>query len=204
MPFVVDLNCIAEVRAITPRCSGLKRANSVIIVGQAFAGPMLAHLDANPGKYDLSSLLLISSSGVMWSQENKDGLLRHLPQAALFDSYGSSEAVGLGGSVSTNGHAEQTANFELGEHCAVFTEDGRRVERGNLEMIAHVKAGAWHHDAADQRRDRGFAVERMRSMDDQPGINGLLAGLFWIHCPYKPAQRHGRGAAPTGHDTSAG
>ncbi|HEX9258468.1 MAG TPA: acyl-CoA synthetase [Acidimicrobiales bacterium] len=107
------------------------RANSVIIVGQAFAGPMLEHLDANPGAYDLSSLALVTSSGVMWSQENKDGLLRHIPQAMLFDSYGSSEAVGLGGSVSTKGAAQETAKFALGPNCAVFTDDGERVEPGS-------------------------------------------------------------------------
>jgi fatty-acyl-CoA synthase len=73
------------------------RASHLIIVGQAFAGPILDHLEANPGRFDLSSLVLIVSSGVMWSQENKDGLLRHIPQVILFDSFGSSEAVGLGG-----------------------------------------------------------------------------------------------------------
>ena len=57
------------------------RVGSVIIVGQAFAGPMLEALDAEPGRYDLSSVVMVSSSGVMWSQDNKDGLLRHLPQA---------------------------------------------------------------------------------------------------------------------------
>ena len=75
------------------------RATNVVIVGQAFAQPMLEHLDADPGRYDLSSVAVISSSGVMWSQENCAGLLRHMPQAILFDSFGSSEAVGLGASV---------------------------------------------------------------------------------------------------------
>ncbi len=79
------------------------KVNTVVIVGQAFAGPMLDELDARPDTYDLSSVFLVVSSGVMWSQANKDGLLRHLPGAALFDSFGSSEAVGLGGSVSVEG-----------------------------------------------------------------------------------------------------
>ena len=57
---------------------------------------MLEALDANPGRWDLSSVAVISSSGVMWSQENKHGLLAHIPQALLYDSFGSSEAVGLG------------------------------------------------------------------------------------------------------------
>ena len=111
-----------------------RRATNVVIVGQAFAGPMLEFLDANPEAYDLSSIKVISSSGVMWSHDNKQGLLKHLPQAMLFDSFGSSEAVGLGASVSVAGVAEQTAQFAITENNAVFTDDGRRVEPGSGEM----------------------------------------------------------------------
>ncbi|MEZ5217129.1 MAG: AMP-binding protein [Ilumatobacteraceae bacterium] len=107
---------------------------SIVIVGQAFAGPLLDELDAHPGAYDLSKVQLMSSSGVMWSQENKDGLLRHMPHVFLFDSLGSSEAVGLGGSVSGGGAAAATARFQLGPTCGVFTEDGVRVEPGSGEQ----------------------------------------------------------------------
>ena len=110
------------------------RATNIVIVGQAFAGPMLEHLDAAAGRYDLSSVLVISSSGVMWSHDNKQGLLRHMPQAILFDSFGSSEAVGLGASVSAAGAAEETARFAITENNAVFTDDGRRVEPGSGEI----------------------------------------------------------------------
>ena len=85
----------------------------------------------NAGRYDLSSVAVISSSGVMWSHENKQGLLRHMPQAILFDSFGSSEAVGLGASVSAAGAAEATARFAITENNAVFTDSGRRVEPGS-------------------------------------------------------------------------
>ncbi len=118
------------------------RVNSVIIVGQAFAGPLLEHLDAQPGMYDLSSVIMMSSSGVMWSQDNKEGLLRHLPQAALFDSFGSSEAVGMGASVSTAAGASQTARFQLGPNCVVFTEDGQRVQPGSGERGLVAVGGA--------------------------------------------------------------
>ncbi|MFP5326699.1 MAG: AMP-binding protein, partial [Acidimicrobiia bacterium] len=37
------------------------------IVGDAFAKPMLRALDENPGRWDISSLFAITSSGVMWS-----------------------------------------------------------------------------------------------------------------------------------------
>ena len=45
-----------------------RRVTGVIIVGQAFAGPMLDQLQSNPDRYDLSTVSLITSSGVMWSQ----------------------------------------------------------------------------------------------------------------------------------------
>ena len=110
-----------------------RRVQTLIIVGQAFAGPILDDLIADPNRHDLSSLIMISSSGVMWSQENKEGLLKYIPQVILFDSFGSSEAVGMGGSLSAAGAATETAKFALGPNCAVFTEDGRRVEAGTGE-----------------------------------------------------------------------
>jgi fatty-acyl-CoA synthase len=108
-----------------------RKVTNLIIVGQAFAGPMLDQLEEDPGRFDTTSLALVVSSGVMWSQENKAGLLKHIPQVLLFDSFGSSEAVGMGGSVSAAGAAEQTAKFALGANCAVFADDGSRVEPGS-------------------------------------------------------------------------
>jgi 3-oxocholest-4-en-26-oate---CoA ligase len=110
------------------------QATNLVIVGQAFAGPLLEHLDAHPGRHDLSSLRTISSSGVMWSHDNKQGLLRHVPQVMLVDSFGSSEAVGLGASISTAAGTQRTASFMIGPNNAVFTEDGRRVEPGSGEI----------------------------------------------------------------------
>ena len=111
-----------------------RNVTSIIIVGQAFAGPMLDQLQARPDRYDVSTVSLITSSGVMWSQENKAGLLDFMPQAILFDSFGSSEAVGMGASFSAKGAPQQTAKFMLGPNCAVFDEFGERVEPGSGEQ----------------------------------------------------------------------
>jgi fatty-acyl-CoA synthase len=142
-----------------------RRVNSIIIVGQAFADPILDHLDAHPGEHDLSSVMMMSSSGVMWSQDNKEGLLRHIPQAALFDSFGSSEAVGMGASVSTAGGASQTARFMLGPSCAVFTEDGRRVtpgsgERGLVAVSGFIPLGYYKDEAKTAQTFRTFEGQR--------------------------------------------
>lgn len=117
-------------------------ANIVVIVGQAFAGPMLEELDAHPGKYNLSSVVMMASSGVMWQHDNKEGLLVHMPTTIMFDSLGSSEAVGLGGSMSVKGAAQKTAQFNLGPNCVVFTEDGQRVQPGSGQTGVVAVGGA--------------------------------------------------------------
>ncbi|TAJ70771.1 MAG: acyl-CoA synthetase [Phenylobacterium sp.] len=108
-------------------------ATNIVLVGLAFSTPMLEALEANPGRWDLTSVRAMSSSGSMWSQENKRGLLSHIPGALIADSFGSSEAVGLGASASAAGAEAQTAAFMLGPNTAVFSEDGRRVEPGSGE-----------------------------------------------------------------------
>jgi fatty-acyl-CoA synthase len=107
------------------------RAATIVIVGDAFAKPMLQVLDANPGKYDLSCVVNMVSSGVMWSVEVKRGLIRHMPQIVLMDSFGSSESVGLGSSQMTRDGEIQTAKFQIGERCKVFDEADRPVEPGS-------------------------------------------------------------------------
>ncbi len=104
---------------------------AMAIVGDAFAKPMLKVLNESPGKYDLSSVQTITSSGVMWSMEVKRGLIEHMPQVALMDSFGASEAVGFGMSVTTAEGVSQTAKFMIGDDCKVFTEDRKEVEPGS-------------------------------------------------------------------------
>ena len=69
--------------------------NLISMVGDAFGKPILKALDANPGKWNLSSLLGITSSGVMWSEEVKQQL-EYQPNMVLIDAFSSSEALGMG------------------------------------------------------------------------------------------------------------
>ena len=45
------------------------RATRVLIVGDVFARPMARALEANPERWDLSAMRVISSAGLMWSAE---------------------------------------------------------------------------------------------------------------------------------------
>jgi len=118
---------------------GRQAINTIAIVGDAFAKPMLRALDERRGDYRLDTLLSIISSGVMWSPEVKRALLAHHPNMILFDSFGSSEAVGFGASITTAAGESRTGRFQLAEKVKVFTEDGREVQPGSDEsgVVAH-------------------------------------------------------------------
>jgi fatty-acyl-CoA synthase len=108
--------------------------NSLAIVGDAFAKPILRALDAEPHRWDISSLVLIGSSGVMWSEPSKEGLLKHHPNMILIDAFSSSEALGMGESTSTAGGTVGTAKFVLGENARVIDEDGQDVQPGSGQI----------------------------------------------------------------------
>ena len=123
-----------------------EKVAALTIVGDAFAKPIVRALDAEPDRWDISSLVLITSSGVMWSTAAKQGLLRHNPNMFLVDSFSSSEAIGLGSSVSFAGAEEKTAHFSLGSDVAVIADDGTRVlpgsgDRGRVAVPGFVPIG---------------------------------------------------------------
>ena len=111
-----------------------EKIGMLVIVGDAFGKPMVKALDANPGRWDLTSLWLITSSGVMWSQETKDALLKHNGGMMLIDAFSSSEAIGLGQSVSSAGGSSGTAKFVLGDNSRVITDEGIDVVPGSGEI----------------------------------------------------------------------
>ena len=137
-------------------CVERTRANSAVIVGDAFAKPMLNALDAHPGRWDTSSLKVVISSGVMWSREVKQALIAHQPSLVLADMFGSSEAVGFGSSVTNAQTGTRTAKFSIGEDCKVFSEDHREVapgsgERGFIARRGPIPLGYYKDDEKTAR-----------------------------------------------------
>jgi len=109
--------------------------NTVAIVGDAFAKPILRALDEHPGRWRLSTLLAFVSSGVMWSEETKRGLLGHHPGLMLIDAFSSSEAIGMGTSVSSGATTEHTARFTLSPEVRVVDpESNKDVTPGSGEV----------------------------------------------------------------------
>ncbi len=121
-----------------------RRATSIVIVGDAIARPLVAAFDeaAERGEpYDLSSLGVILSSGVMWTAEVKEQLLERIPQVVLFDAIGSTEGS-MGNQMSMRGGPTETAKFTQNPTTKVFTEDGREVVPGSDE-VGMVAAGGF-------------------------------------------------------------
>ena len=112
--------------------------NSISIVGDAFAKPILRTLDSQPDRWDVSTLRVIVSSGVMFAAETKRGLLKHNPRLIMVDALGSSEAIGMAQnttSIDASGSTDsRTATFTLGPNTRVLTEDGREVQPGSDEI----------------------------------------------------------------------
>lgn len=107
------------------------QANRLVVVGDAFARPILEALDAQPDRWDVSSMRLINSSGVMWTQGVKDGLIRHMPEATCQDNFSSSEAIGMGVSLTTKDGTVETAKFVVGPRCRVLDDDDKDVVPGS-------------------------------------------------------------------------
>ncbi len=117
------------------RCVERDRATVLTIVGDAFGRPMADALDAAVSRgapYDLSSVFMIMSSGVIWSEPVKQALLAH-KNMKLVDSLGSSEGTGTAMRISDRNSGSATAQFTLGENAAVFNEDGSPTEPGSAQ-----------------------------------------------------------------------
>ena len=109
-----------------------KKATNIVIVGDAFAKPMLDSLDRaknsnNP--YDIGSVKVIISSGVMWSAEVKQGLLSH-HNMSLMDTMGSTEG-GIGSSVTTRENPSETAKFSINPGVIILADDGEILQPGS-------------------------------------------------------------------------
>ena len=108
------------------------KATSMVIVGDAFAKPILDELNKAKNEknlYDISSLKIVISSGVIWSAEVKKGLLSH-HDMKLFDSMGSSEG-GMGSSISDRTNPSTTAKFKMNSNVIVLGDNGKLVEPGS-------------------------------------------------------------------------
>jgi acyl-CoA synthetase (AMP-forming)/AMP-acid ligase II len=139
-----------------------EQINFLLIVGDAFARPLLDELER--GSYDLSSLTVLLSGGAALSANLKDELLRHMPTLMIVDGLGSSEAGGQVSHVSTGGGAT-TGAFDLtpGNHV-LSAELDRVIEPGDTEIGWLAKSG---------RLALGYLGDPIKTGRTYPVIDGV-------------------------------
>jgi fatty-acyl-CoA synthase len=117
------------------------QTGGMAIVGDAFAKPLLDALRAEPGRYDVRAMRTITSSGMMWSPDVKQGLFEFMPDVALFDSFGASEATGLGASITTRDTRPEEARFDAPNTIVVRASDHTPIAPGSGEIGLVAKWG---------------------------------------------------------------
>ncbi|HTK15738.1 MAG TPA: acyl-CoA synthetase [Acidimicrobiia bacterium] len=114
------------------------KANFMVIVGDAFARPMLDALRSDQGsKIDVSPLRVLLSGGAILSPSLKRELVQCLPDVLVVDGYGASETGGQGQSVVVSGGDIPTSpQFRVSDDTLVLGEDLRPAPPGVIGRLA--------------------------------------------------------------------
>ncbi len=116
-----------------------EKVNSISIVGDAMAVPLLDALEANPERWDLSSVFNVGSGGAVFSESKQEAFRQHFPNVFISNSFGSSESGNMG--FDGGGKKGQgLGNVVKSEFMSVITdvegEPHRHVEHGETGIFA--------------------------------------------------------------------
>lgn len=104
-----------------------ERVVALNLVGDAVARPLVELLEADPGRWDTSSLVLLGSGGSILSGDVKDRLLAALPSVvALIDGIGSSESPAQAVAVTTRGGSPTTSLRFTAKPTTMVVDDAMR------------------------------------------------------------------------------
>jgi acyl-CoA synthetase (AMP-forming)/AMP-acid ligase II len=127
-----------------------EKVNAVSIVGDAMAVPLLDALDANPGRWDLSSVFNVGSGGAVFSKSKQEAFRKHFPNVYITNSFGSSES-GAMGLDSGGGKGDGLGNVTKSEFMSVISdvegEPHRHVKPGETGIFArsgHIPVGYYN------------------------------------------------------------
>jgi 3-oxocholest-4-en-26-oate---CoA ligase len=122
-----------------------EHVTDVAIVGDPFARPLVAALEAREAAgdpVDLSSVRIISSSGITWGYETKKAL-RDRGQMVLLDMLGASEGGPFATSMTMPGQdPPETARFTIADRAVLLDDDGRVIPPGTDQVGVLAVRGA--------------------------------------------------------------
>jgi 3-oxocholest-4-en-26-oate---CoA ligase len=117
----------------------------LVIVGDAFARPLIDQLDAKP--YDLSGFGILLSGGAILTPALKDAFLQRIPHLMIIEGFGASETGGQGSQVTLAGKKATTGAFKMNDETLVLKHDLSAAlepgspETGWLARTGHVPLG---------------------------------------------------------------
>ena len=121
-----------------------ERCNVTLITGDAMGRPLIEALEVDPGRYDISSFFVLSSSAAVFSPTVKDRFLDLLPNLLIVDAIGSSESghngmvsVAKGNTAMKGGGPTVTA----GRDAVVLDDDLRIMEPGDERLGRLARGG---------------------------------------------------------------
>lgn len=135
---------------------------TMMIVGDAMATPLIEALDADPRP--LPSLHIIASAGALLTQPVRDRLSAHLPQLYIVDSFGSTETGHSGAGV------DESRRFTVNDTTAVLDDTLTPVVPGSGVVGQVARRG---HIALGYYRDPGKTA---RTFVEAGGVRWVLSG----------------------------
>ena len=131
--------------AFALRVIGEEQVSLLMTIGDAYARPIVDTLEAaQPGDYDVSSLIVYGSGGAILSPAVKDALARVLPTTFVHDGFGASETGGQGRLTGTGD--DGAPRFEMDATNVVIATDGTLCRPGDgrvglLATSGHIPLG---------------------------------------------------------------
>jgi acyl-CoA synthetase (AMP-forming)/AMP-acid ligase II len=141
---------------LVPRYSGeaaldavhAEKVNSLNLVGDAMARPLAEAMASHPGRWDTSSMFVLSSAGAILSEAVKAQLLEHLPDLMIVDGFGSTETGSQGFGTATSS-PDKGLRFAMNDRVTVLDDDLTPVVPGSgtigrLAQRRHVPLGYYN------------------------------------------------------------
>ncbi len=150
-----------------------EKVNSLSIVGDAMAIPLLDALKANPERWDFSSVFSVGSGGAVFSESKQQEFRDFMPNVMIMNSFGSSESGNMGfDSGEKKSEQKGLGNVQQSDFMDVITD----VEG---EPHAHVNAGEMGIFARSGHIPTGYygdPVKTAKTFVEVEGKTWLLTG----------------------------
>ena len=139
-----------------------ERVSFLVIVGDAFARPLVDALEAAGGnRWKLPALTVVMSGGAILSPSVKADLLRLLPRALVVDGFGASESGGQGQMVAAAGVPSVPSRFVMDDGTTAVLDDSFRplpAGSGRVGWVARRGRIPLGYYKDDEKTARTFPV----------------------------------------------